>query len=727
MSELSPRFAAGLRQRRLLLVDDDALAAAAISRVLQPYGLHIVGARSLQQARKQLAELRGERIDFAMIDDGLTDGTGLSLVTELRTLHPQLILVVVSSHLSSERLLRGWQQDVAIVAKPASPTQVRELIAALEERRQQLDMRSDGTNEKPLVLVVEDSPAMNQAICTSLDVEFRTISAFDGSSAIRLALELRPDVILSDVIMPGIGGADLVRILRQRREIDAIPIVLMTGHGDERLRSKLLSEGAQDYVLKPFAEEELRGRLRNLVSNMRVRALLERDPSAQHRNLESLVAEVMRQKRHSGLLSESGKLLFGPLESDPGLQPTLRLLVECLGGGAAILQCGPPDRAHVLWVAHADAEGEESLKSFARQHPPRSDAAEHLLSLQRGRAAWRLHEVADDDSNSPLLREQANALLACGFDGCYSVPLLARGQFFGVLTAIRRAGQSRVQGEEPLLEQLAMRVTQAIEHAWLYREATHAVRLRDDFLSIASHELKTPLNPLQLQVQSLQRKLPQVVPPDSLEFVAQKTATILRNIDRLTRLVNDLLDTTRIGAGQFGFELSSVDLCEIVREVAEMFEERGELKQAGCTLQLDLDDALVGRWDRIRLEQLVVNLLSNALKYGAGRPVHITCRRQGPNGRLSVKDHGIGIALEDQKRIFGRFERAVSVRHYGGLGLGLFIAKQIVHGLGGHIEVESERAVQTVFSVQLPLDGPSDPNERGNREAGSRGGATAGG
>lgn len=712
MTELSLRLAARLRERRVLLVDDDALASAAVSRVLQPYGMHIVTARSLQQARKELGELRGERIDFAVIDDGLTDGTGRSLVTELRTLHPQVTLAVVSSHLNAERLLRGWQQDIAIVSKPTSPTQVRELMAALEERRYQLDVRADNSSEKPLVLVVEDSPAMNQAICTSLDAEFRTVSAFDGASAIRLALELRPDAILSDVIMPGIGGADLVRILRQRREIDAIPIVLMTGHGDERLRSKLLSEGAQDYVLKPIAEEELRGRLRNLVSHMRVRALLEPDASAQHRNLESLVAEVMRQKRHSGLLSESGKLLFGPLDSEPGLQPTLRMLVECVGGGAAILQCGPPDRANMLLVAHADADADESLKNFASQHPPRPDVVEHLLTTHRTSTAWRLSEAANDDSYSKLAREQAVALVARGFDSCYSVPLLARGTFFGVLTSLRRSGQSRSQGEEPLLEQLAMRVTHAIEHAWLYREATHAVRLRDDFLSIASHELKTPLNPLQLQVQSLQRKLPQVVAPDSLALVSQKTSTILRNIDRLTRLVNDLLDTTRIGAGQFGFEFTQVDLCVIVREVAEMFEERGELKQAGCTLQLDVDDSLVGRWDRIRLEQLVVNLLSNALKYGAGRPVYIECKRQGPNARLSVKDHGIGIAAEDLKRIFGRFERAVSVRHYGGLGLGLYITKQIVHGLGGHIEVESEPGVHTVFSVQLPLDGPSETPPR---------------
>jgi signal transduction histidine kinase len=168
--------------------------------------------------------------------------------------------------------------------------------------------------------------------------------------------------------------------------------------------------------------------------------------------------------------------------------------------------------------------------------------------------------------------------------------------------------------------------------------------------------------------------------------------------------VDGLLDVTRIGAGRLRLDLEEVDLASVVREVAGRFSEQAV--KARCALELHLPQPAVGRWDRLRLDQVVTNLLSNALKYGAGSPVLLEVEVQGEEASLRVQDAGIGIAPEHLARIFGMFERAVSERHYGGLGLGLYITQQIVLALGGRIEVSSHPNAGARFSVHLPLAGP---------------------
>lgn len=142
-----------------------------------------------------------------------------------------------------------------------------------------------------------------------------------------------------------------------------------------------------------------------------------------------------------------------------------------------------------------------------------------------------------------------------------------------------------------------------------------------------------------------------------------------------------------------------MDLSEVVREVSDRFAE--EVRRVGCTLRVDAP-ATRGEWDRLRLEQVLANLLSNALKYGSGGSVDVTLEADADNARLSVRDEGIGISTEDIARIFGRFERAVPARHYGGLGLGLYITRQIVEAHGGQIRVTSTRGAGSTFTVELP-------------------------
>jgi PAS domain S-box-containing protein len=226
-----------------------------------------------------------------------------------------------------------------------------------------------------------------------------------------------------------------------------------------------------------------------------------------------------------------------------------------------------------------------------------------------------------------------------------------------------------------------------------------AVSIRDEFLSIASHELRTPLSVLALELGALERKLrAAALPPEAVPW--QKLARASRQADRLNRLVDSLLEVSRITTGGLRLEPEQVDLSALAQEVADRFSE--ESARAGSAIVVHTPVPVTGHWDPLRLEQVLTNLLSNALKFGAGKPIELRVSGEGA-ARLVVADQGIGIAAQDLPRIFGRFERAVPTRNFGGLGLGLYIVKQIVDAHGGHIRARSGNSGGTTFEVELPL------------------------
>jgi signal transduction histidine kinase len=305
-----------------------------------------------------------------------------------------------------------------------------------------------------------------------------------------------------------------------------------------------------------------------------------------------------------------------------------------------------------------------------------------------------LRATARDEEHLRLIRDLRLVSLMC-------VPLPAHDRIMGAITLASSESGRRFGPEDLAFAQdLAARASVAIENARLYREAREAVRARDEFLSIASHELKTPLTTLQLQIQGLARRLKSVPGDPVFQGLAARVGTSERQVERLTGLINNLLDISRITAGRLELDLEPVDLAAVAREAAARF--RDDLARSGSVLELHADGECPGEWDRLRLEQVVMNLLSNAAKYGAGRPIVIVVDGGATTARFSIQDHGIGIPAEHQGRIFERFERAVSDRHYGGLGLGLWIVRQIVDAFGGTIEVESKAGQGSTFTVLLP-------------------------
>lgn len=230
--------------------------------------------------------------------------------------------------------------------------------------------------------------------------------------------------------------------------------------------------------------------------------------------------------------------------------------------------------------------------------------------------------------------------------------------------------------------------------------AVRNLRARETFLSVASHELKTPLTALQLQVDSLAMSLANAAPVD-LDRLRARADNIGRQTKRLGSLVEDLLDVSQVSASPLSLQLENTSLVPLIQDVMDSFATAAKQAHSEVRFEAD-DDALSGMWDRRRLQKVISTLVSNAIKYGCGRPIVLTAKREDANAVITVSDHGIGIAQADQERIFGRFERAVSPKHFGGMGLGLWIARAIVESMGGTIRVASSPGAGATFVVSLP-------------------------
>ena len=254
----------------------------------------------------------------------------------------------------------------------------------------------------------------------------------------------------------------------------------------------------------------------------------------------------------------------------------------------------------------------------------------------------------------------------------------------------------RVVGAAKIARDITEQRKNQAERERLLREAEAAARAREDFLSVAGHELRTPLSSLQFQLYTLKRRIESGNSARALEILDRAMA----QLERLTRLTEIVLDVTRITTGRLELDLEQMDLATVIRDVVERHQDAAQ--RAGSPLEVEVGAGVTGLWDRSRLDQVLTNLLSNAIKFGRGKTIRIGAEADADAVRLAVRDQGIGISREDQYKIFERFERAVSRRSYGGMGLGLWIASQIVTAHGGRIGVASEPGTGSTFEVEMP-------------------------
>jgi|GEM_PF-2696563 len=392
---------------------------------------------------------------------------------------------------------------------------------------------------------------------------------------------------------------------------------------------------------------------------------------------QTLRAIAEEAEQRSAFLAEASRILGASLDHEANLRQLARLVVPTFADSCAIdliENNGPLKR-----ITHCAIDPSTHLLiDRESQFRPIEEELTHLLESQRASLSAKPGAAASTGASRLV------------------VPMIAPRVRGAITFAMERSGRSFPQTEIEIGEELGRRAAAAVEHSRLFKEAEEAVQARDDFLSVASHELNTPLTALQLQIELLLQQVKSE--PTSLQNRVDRAQ---RQVMRITKLIRNLLDVSRISSGKLALEIEDVDLCEVLREGVERLEETR--RRAGSSLHISAPGPVIGRWDRMRIEQVVSNLLINAIKYGEGRPIEVSVDKADDLAYLKVRDSGIGIPPEEQARIFDRFSRAHSAQRYGGFGLGLWIVRQIVDALGGTIEVRSKPGEGSTFLVKLPL------------------------
>jgi PAS domain S-box-containing protein len=503
------------------------------------------------------------------------------------------------------------------------------------------------------ILLVDDRPGNLVSLRGVLEgPSYNLVLANSGEEALALILRHEFAVILMDVAMPRIDGFEVAATIKQRERFKYIPIIFVTASVQNiEWIFKAYSVGAVDFLAKPLDAHAVRSKVAVFVQLFLQRKQLERqavllkESERRERELEVTRLKLENERRYRNLA-----------ESIP----------------------------HVVWTAGPEGDlqyvnhrwSEITGMSDARSVGTGWHAALHPEDVAALVARWNESVSAGREFEMDCRLRQAN-----GTPRWY----LCRGL-------------PEKEGDGRIARWLGT-FTDVDAQRRAHEGAQAAVRLRDEFLSVASHELRTPLTALQLQLQSARRLFTQS--KEVNERLLNKVSTAVRQTERLSTLVDSLLDVSRIATGRLELHLEDFDLAEATNDVVERLRE--EAGRAGCEVRLHVKGSVTGHWDRLRIEQVVTNLLSNALKYAPGKPVEITLGPSEEGAALTVRDQGIGIDPEHFPRIFGRFERAVPASHYGGLGLGLYITQQIISAHGGQVTVDSAPGSGATFRVQLPL------------------------
>jgi signal transduction histidine kinase len=420
-----------------------------------------------------------------------------------------------------------------------------------------------------------------------------------------------------------------------------------------------------------------------------------------------LARRARRAERRAQFIARASQALAASLDFRVTLDRVAQLAVPVVADLCTVDMLEEDGSIRRLAVAHRAPEKAAVAWELEHRWPSRlEDAYGPGRVIREGQPELR-GEVPDAKlPRAARDAEHLRALRSLGLESYLIAPLRARGRTLGAITFAYAGSHRRYrQGDLRLAMELAARAALAVDNALLYRASQEAVRLRDEFLAVASHELKTPLTPLNLRLQSLRRELDRQGSPVDPSRLKEHVAVLQRQCKRLSTLAEGLLDVSRLEAGRLVLDLEYVDLSGLVRDVVGRF--AGQAERTNTPLEVNAAEPVVGRWDRIRLEQVVSSLLSNALKYGAGRPLHVSVERLPTGARLTVRDEGIGISPEHLPRIFDRFERAVSAEHFGGLGLGLYLTRHLVEAFGGTIRASSEPGKGSTFEVELPLASPA--------------------
>ncbi len=636
----------------ILVVDDRAENRTALRAILSAPDYRIVEAESAKDA---LRELLSREFAVILLDVIMPEMNGFELAAAIRRRErsstvPILFLTAEAADL--DRACRGYEVGaVDYLVKPLVPIVVQAKVAVFAEL-----YRKEKKIENQAALLLEAEKKQNELRLMQLQLASERRYRVLAEAVPHIVWRARPD-----------GSVEYFNWrwfeYTGRLTLNATGTWDHVVHSDDQPRWKEAWREARSTV-EMFQVE---CRLRKADGTFRwhlCRAVPERSATGQALSWMGTFTDIEDQKRVQAVLSEFKGTLDAVLDAVFIFDTDVRRFLYVNQGTSALLGYSEDELSRMGPVEIAADDDGAGLREL-------------IVPLREGTKDGTTIEMKFRRKDARVVPAEVS-LQYIPVDG-------------GRVVAIARDISDRLQAR--------------LEREQLYQAAVDAVRSRDEFLSVASHELRTPLSSLQLQIENLLR--PSRKDPAAVlrpEHLKKKLEISLRQTDRLAQLVSELMDVSRIRAGRLRLKLEEADLCAITRDVAERLGD--DAARAHTPVTVTTQTAVLGRWDRMRVEQVLTNLMTNALKFGAGHPVEVAVEGNEVVARLVVRDRGIGIPARDLDRIFDRYEQATSARGYGGLGLGLYIARQIVDAHGGTLRVESEPGVGSTFTVELPVEPP---------------------
>jgi PAS domain S-box-containing protein len=607
-------------------------------------------------------------------------GLGLAIAKEFVEMHKGRI-EVLDSDLGGARFqitmpLHALVAGAPQLRDPAGAPLDRTLLDGLiEELRPSATTRQieEGMTGKPRVLVVEDNADMNRFISQCLAAHYEVISAFDGREGLEKALRFRPVLVISDIMMPNVSGVEMIAEMRKLPELQSVPILLLSAKADEQLMVKLLDDGAQDFIVKPFSEKDLVVRVRNLVLAQQARQEATLSLAREQQAREE--AELQKQLLHS---------LFMQV-------PTMIVVLR-----------GPNHVIELVNPLVCQAWGHEEKDLLDK---PLFDAMPELRDQV-------FPELLDHvyHAGVPHVGKETPAKLDRGQGRTETI-------YFNFIYSPFRGIDGQIEGIFVVASDVTAQVLAREQVDGLREAAESANRAKDEFLAMLGHELRNPLSPIVTALQLMKLQGPEG---------AERARTVIeRQVNHLIRLVDDLLDVSRIARGKVELRTEVVEMAEVVAKAIEMASPL--LEQRAHTLAVDVPrHGLRVDGDPVRLSQVVSNLLTNAAKYTPPRG-HITVRAEQIDDEvvLRVSDTGIGIAPDVLPHIFDLFvqERQAIDRSQGGLGLGLTIVRNLIERHGGSVLARSEglgHGSELVVRLPRAAASASGPEATAERDSPSR-------
>ncbi|WP_407908472.1 ATP-binding protein [Lysobacter claricitrinus] len=637
-------------------------------------------------------------------------GIGLALVQELARLHGGNVSVysvpgegscfTVSIPTGRAHL----PEDQVDETRPASHRDGAWAAGWMDELEGWLGTSTDGANIEALqhasndapqgarryrVLVVDDNADMRAYLVRLLSPLHEVIACSNGLDALQRVRDDAPDLILSDVMMPGIDGFELLRRLRENAETAALPLILLSARAGDEARLEGLQAGADDYLTKPFQARELIARVQGVLQLAHARGEIAtandalRESESRHRILAQLAD-------HAHAIDDPRELLVtgvGVLGTQLGLDRCTFCQVDEASGTVDVLGAFVAD---------------DTLATLEGRWPLADYGVDQLDAYRAGRAF-----VVDDVRNDPRTRDVVDAYAAIDIAANVSVGLVVDGRLVAIIGAHQRQPRQWSAADVQLIEAVAVRCWDALQRLRAQHALTQAMaklqladRRKNEFLATLAHELRNPLAPLRTAITLLERQVA-TAPPADLHGMMR------RQVDHLVRLVDDLMEVSRISQGKIELKRERVTVQSIVDSAVEAA--RTAVEALGHRLSVVVPpQAIAIDGDPVRLTQIVVNLLNNAAKYTPhGGDIALVAWRDGDDVAIEVRDTGIGIEPDLLPQLFDLFVQGRRIDTQApptGLGIGLALVRQLVELHDGRVTAYSAGVGRgSVFRVTLPV------------------------